>query len=72
MTWFIISNLLNIEVMLISDVFNDNTFELIMNGTILEIAKTHKHLGVHLSSNNKWSKYLNSIKESASKQISFF
>ena len=42
------------EVMLISNVFNDNNFELVMDGTILKIVETHKHLGVHLSSNNKW------------------
>ena len=57
--------------MLISYVFNDNNFELIMDGTILKIVETHKHLGVHLSSNNKWSKHIDSIKESASKQISY-
>ena len=25
-----------------------------MDGTILKIVETHKHLGVHLPSNNKW------------------
>ena len=52
--WLIIFNPQNTEVMLISKVFNDNNFELIMDGTILKIVETHKHLGVHLSSNNKW------------------
>ena len=56
--------------MLISNIFNDNTFELIIDGTILKVVETHKHLGVHLSSNNKWSKHIDSIIESASKQIS--
>ena len=59
------------EVMLIFYVFNDNNFELIMDGTILKIVETHKHLGVRLSSNNKWSKHIDSIIESASKQISY-
>ena len=57
--------------MLISNVFNDNNFGLDMDGTILKIVETHKHLGVHLSSNNKWSKHIDSIIESASKQISY-
>ena len=57
--------------MLISNVFNDNNFELIMDGTILKIVETHKHLGVHLSSNNKWSKHIDSIIVSVSKQISY-
>ena len=57
--------------MLISNVFNGNNFELIMDGTILKTAETHKHLGVHLSSNNKWSKHINSLIESALKQISY-
>ena len=45
--------------MLISNDFNDNNFELLMDDTILKIVETHKHLqvGVHLSSNNKWSKH---------------
>ena len=51
-------------VMLISNVFTDNNFELIIDGTILKIVETHKHLGVHLSSNNKWSKHIDSIIES--------
>ena len=42
-----------------------------MDNTVLKIVKIHKHLGVYLSSNNKWSKHINSISESASKQISF-
>ena len=52
--WLIFFNPQKTEVMLISNVFNDNNFELIMDGTILKIVETHKHLGLHLSSNNKW------------------
>ena len=69
--WLNIFNPPKTEVMLISNVFNDNNFELIMDGTILKIVETHKHLGVHLSSNNKWPKHIDSIIESASKQISY-
>ena len=57
--------------MLISNFFNNNKFDLIMDGTILKIVETLKHLGVHLSSNNKLSKNIDSIIESVSKQISF-
>ena len=57
--------------MLISNVFKDNNFELIINGTILKIVETHNRLVVHLSSNNKWSKHVDSIIESALKQISY-
>ena len=60
------------EVMFISYVSNDNNFELIMDGTILKIVETHKHLGVHLSSDNKRSKHIDSIIESTSMQISYF
>ena len=69
--WLIFFNPQNTDVMLISYVFNDNNFELIMDGTILKIVETHKHLGVHLSSNNKWPKHIDSITESALKQISY-
>ena len=69
--WLIIFNPPKTEVILISIVFNDNNFELVMDGTILKIVETHKHQGVHLSSNNKWSKHIDSIIESASKQISY-
>ena len=69
--WLIIFNPKKTEVMLISNVFNDNNFELIIDGTILKIVETHIHLGVKLSPNNKWSKHIDSIIESASKQISY-
>ena len=71
--WLIIFNPQKTEVMLISNVFNDTNFELIMDDTILKIVETHKHLGMHLASNtcNKWSKHIDSIIVSASKQISY-
>ena len=69
--WLIIFNPQETEVMLIFNVFSDNNFELIMDGKILKIVETHKYLGVHLSSNNKWSKHMDSIIESALKQISY-
>ena len=69
--WLILFNPLKTEVMLILNIFSDNNVELIMDNTVLKIVEIHKHLGVYLSSNNKWSKHIDSITESASKQISF-
>ena len=69
--WLILFNPLKTEVMLISNIFNETDLQLIMDGTILKIVEIHKHLGVYLSSNNKWSKHIDSIIASASKQISF-
>ena len=45
--------------------------ELIIANKLLKIVEIHKHLGVFLSSNNKWSKHIDSIIKSASKHISF-
>ena len=42
-----------------------------MDDTVLEIVDIHKHLGVILSSNNKWTTHIDSIIKSASKQISY-
>ena len=57
--------------MLISNIFNETDLQLMMDGTILKIVEIDKHLGVYLSSNNKWSKHTDSIIASASKQIPF-
>ena len=58
--------------MLISNTYNDHNIELIMDNTVLQIVNSHKHLGVVLSSNNKWTNNIDTIIQSASKQISFF
>ena len=42
-----------------------------MDNTILQIVVAHRHLGVILTSNNKWNKYIDSIIASASKQLSY-
>ena len=42
-----------------------------MDNTILQIVDAHRHLGVILTSNNKWNKHIDSIIESASKQLSY-
>ena len=69
--WLITFNPQMTEVMLISNTFLDRNFELVMDDTVLEIVDIHKHLGVILSSNNKWTTHIDSIIKPASKQISF-
>ena len=53
--------------MLISNTYNDHNIELIMDNTVLQIVNSHKHLGVVLSSNNKWTNHIDTIIQSASK-----
>ena len=69
--WLIRFNPQKTEVMLISNTHIEDIIELRMDNTVLDIVNTHKHLGVILSSNNKWSSHIDSIINSASKQISF-
>ena len=42
-----------------------------MDNTSLQIVYAQRHLGFILTSNNKWSKHIDSIIESASKQLSY-
>ena len=56
--------------MLISNTYNDHNIELIMDDTVLKIVNSHKRLGVVLSSNSKWTNHIDTIIQSASKQIS--
>ena len=65
--WLIMFNPLKTEVMLISNTFQDYDLRLIYDNTPLNIVETHKHLGIHLSTNNKWTKHT----DSASKQVSY-
>ena len=66
--WRILFNPTKTEVMLISNIFYEDTLNHVMDGTILKIVEINKHLGVILSSDNKWSKHIDSIIASASKQ----
>ena len=59
--WLILFNPLKTEVMLISNIFSNNNIGLITDNTVLKSVEIHKHLGVYLSSNNKWSKHIDSI-----------
>ena len=69
--WLIMFNPLKTEVMLISNIFHDYDLRLTYDNTMLNIVETHKHLGIHLSSNNKWTKHIDSVISSASKQVSY-
>ena len=57
--------------MLISNIHIQQNVDLVMDNTVLKIVDTHKHLGVLLSSNNKWTSHIDSIINSALKQVSF-
>ena len=56
--WLIAFNPLKTEVMLISNIHIEQTVELVMDNTELKIVDTHQHLGVLLSSNNKWTSHI--------------
>ena len=56
--------------MLISNIHIEQNVELVADNTVLKIVDTHKHLGVVLSSTNKWTSHIDSIINSASKQVS--
>ena len=55
--------------MVISNIHNDYVIELKYDENILKSVENHKHLRVTISSNNKWSKHIDPIINSASKQI---
>ena len=57
--------------MVISNIHNDYDRELTYDENILKTVDNYKHLGVIISSNNKWSKHIDSITNSALKQISY-
>ena len=42
-----------------------------MDNTILRTVETHKHLGIVLASNKRWSAHIDTIIQSAAKQVSF-
>ena len=68
--WLINFNPAKTEVILVSNIFHDNDLRLTYDDAVLNIVETHKHLGIYLSANNKWTKHLDSIM-SASKQVSY-
>ena len=68
--WLINFNPAKTEVILVSNSFHDNDLRLTYDDAVLNIVETHKHLGIYLSENNKWTKHNDSIM-SASKQVSY-
>lgn len=69
--WLVLFNALKTEVMITSNIYYDYDIQLVMDGTILKIVDTHKHLGVVMASNNKWAAHIDTIIQSAAKQVSF-
>ena len=57
--------------MLISYIFHNYDLRLMYDNAPLSNVVSHKHLGIHIASNNKWTKHIDSIIDSASKQISY-
>lgn len=70
-TWLVLFNAKKTEVMITSNIHFDYDIKLEMDDTLLKIVETHKHLGIVLSSKNKWSAHINTIIETTSKQVSF-
>ena len=69
--WLITFHPQKTGVMLISNIFNDYDLESKFDTNVLKIVDAHKHLGVILSSNNKRTKHIDLIIDSASKSIGF-
>ena len=59
------------EVVLVSKTFHDYDLRLTYDDTVLNIVENHKHLGIYLSASIKWTKHIESIIMSASKQVSY-
>ena len=69
--WLITFNPSKTEVLLISNTFIDFDMQLVMDKSVLKIVDIHKHLGVTLSSNNKWNKHVELVIKTASEQVSY-
>ena len=69
--WLINFNPAKTEVAEATNIFHDYDLRLTYDDAVLNIVETHKHLGIHLSANNKWTKHIDSIIMSASKQVSY-
>ena len=55
--------------MLIFNIFHDDILHLHYDDSPLNIVE--KHLGIYLSADNKWTKHIDSIIDTASKQVSY-
>ena len=68
--WLINFNPTKTEVVLFSYTFHDYDLRLTYDDPVLNVVEIHKHLSIYLSANNKWTKHIDSIIMSASKQVS--
>ena len=66
--WLVIFNATKTELMITSNIYF--AYDIRLN-IILKIVKTHKHLGIVLASNNKWSAHIDTILQSAAEHVSF-
>ena len=69
--WLITFSPLETEVMLISNIFHDCDFHLFYDNASLNIVEHHKHVCIHLAANNKRTNHIDTIIDSASKQVSY-
>ena len=57
------------EFIFVSNTLSGDALKLQFQNTVLSSSNTHKHLGVTLSSNAKWSDHINNVFDSCSKKI---
>ena len=70
--WVTTFNPIKTEVLWISNLMPDYQPQLFFfDSNLLNIVGSHKHLGVFLSSNCKWSSHIDSIVSATSKQVSY-
>ena len=69
--WLVLFNAMKTEVMITSNIYFDYDIRLVMDETVLKLVETHKHLGIVLASNNKWSSHIDAIIQTTAKQVSF-
>ena len=59
--WQVTFNPNKTKAMFISNVNSEINLNLMFNGTKIDIVNNHKHLGVTLSANGKWTEHINNI-----------
>ena len=64
--WLTIFNPQKTEVMVISNIHSEYNLQFKYDGNLLDNVDKHKHLGLIISSNNKWTNHIDSILISAS------
>ena len=69
-TWHVTFNPSKTDVVLFNGNLPPLDLNLLFDNTLLNVSKTHKHLGVTLSSNCKWSDHVENICLSVAKHLS--